>query len=64
MGLGIWTGYTGTAIGLGGVVGGLALGQRMWDKGVRKFWRDWKRLGGMLKGDLQVSPLDWMADRC
>ncbi|WVF66729.1 hypothetical protein IAT40_001471 [Kwoniella sp. CBS 6097] len=45
-----------TAVGLGllGVVASLALGQRMWGKAQRKFWKDWTRITGMMKGDLET----------
>lgn len=46
----------GTAGGLGllSIVGSLALGQKFWTGAQRKFWRDWNRVTGMLKGDLEV----------
>lgn len=46
----------GTAGGLGllSIVGSLALGQKFWAGAQRKFWRDWNRVTGMLKGDLEV----------
>lgn len=46
----------GTASGLGllSVVGSLALGQKFWAGAQKKFWRDWNRVTGMLKGDLEV----------
>ncbi|WVR04094.1 hypothetical protein IAU60_001093 [Kwoniella sp. DSM 27419] len=45
-----------TAAGLGilSVVSSLALGQKLWAKAQSKFWRDWKRITGMLKGDLET----------
>ncbi|WWC98869.1 hypothetical protein V866_005763 [Kwoniella sp. B9012] len=45
-----------TAVGLGilSVVASLALGQRLWGKAQKKFWRDWKRITGMMKGDLET----------
>ncbi|WRT65407.1 uncharacterized protein IL334_002350 [Kwoniella shivajii] len=45
-----------TAIGLGilSIVASLALGQRLWGRAQRKFWRDWKRITGMMKGDLET----------
>ncbi|WVW79700.1 hypothetical protein I302_101670 [Kwoniella bestiolae CBS 10118] len=45
-----------TALGLGilSVVASLALGQRLWGKAQKKFWRDWKRITGMMKGDLET----------
>ncbi|WVQ83505.1 hypothetical protein IAT38_005646 [Cryptococcus sp. DSM 104549] len=46
----------GTAGGLGllGVVASLAWGQRLWGKAQKKFWKDWDRVTGMLKGDLET----------
>lgn len=46
----------GTASGLGllSIVGSLALGQKLWAGAQKKFWRDWNRVTGMLKGDLEV----------
>lgn len=46
----------GTASGLGllSIVGSLALGQKLWGGAQKKFWRDWNRVTGMLKGDLEV----------
>lgn len=46
----------GTAGGLGllSIVGSLALGQKFWRGAQKKFWRDWNRVTGMLKGDLEV----------
>lgn len=46
----------GTASGLGllTIVGSLALGQKLWAGAQKKFWRDWNRVTGMLKGDLEV----------
>ncbi|OCF42512.1 hypothetical protein I317_03628 [Kwoniella heveanensis CBS 569] len=45
-----------TAVGLGllGVVASLAWGQRMWGKAQKKFWKDWTRITGMMKGDLET----------
>ncbi len=47
----------GTAIGLGILcaVGSVAMGQRLWLRAQKRFWKDWTRLTQMLKGDLQVS---------
>ncbi|KIR58036.1 hypothetical protein I314_06001 [Cryptococcus bacillisporus CA1873] len=46
----------GTASGLGllSIVGSLALGQKLWGGAQKKFWRDWNRVTGMLKGDLET----------
>ncbi|OXC65339.1 hypothetical protein AYX13_05582 [Cryptococcus neoformans] len=46
----------GTAGGLGllSIVGSLALGQKFWAGAQKKFWRDWNRVTGMLKGDLET----------
>ncbi|OWZ61402.1 hypothetical protein AYX15_06384 [Cryptococcus neoformans] len=46
----------GTAGGLGllSIVGSLALGQKFWGGAQKKFWRDWNRVTGMLKGDLET----------
>ncbi|WWC87559.1 uncharacterized protein L201_002449 [Kwoniella dendrophila CBS 6074] len=45
-----------TAIGLGllSIVSSIALGQKLWKKAQKKFWRDWFRITAMMKGDLQT----------
>jgi hypothetical protein len=52
---------TATAVGLLSVVLSAALGQRRWSTAQHKFWQEWDRTTGMLRGDLQedfVSALD------
>ncbi|ODN97240.1 hypothetical protein L198_03803 [Cryptococcus wingfieldii CBS 7118] len=47
---------TSTAGGLGvlSVVASLALGQTLWARAQKRFWKDWDRITGMLKGDLET----------
>ncbi|TYJ59017.1 hypothetical protein B9479_000005 [Cryptococcus floricola] len=47
---------TSTAGGLGvlSVVASLALGQTLWARAQKRFWKDWERITGMLKGDLET----------
>ncbi|WWD16806.1 hypothetical protein CI109_101238 [Kwoniella shandongensis] len=45
---------TATGLGLLSVVASLAMGQRLWGRAQKRFWRDWKRVTGMMKGDLQT----------
>lgn len=46
---------TACGFGLLSVVASLALGQRWWSKAQRTFWKDWERITGMLRGDLQTT---------
>ncbi|ODN76969.1 hypothetical protein L202_05532 [Cryptococcus amylolentus CBS 6039] len=48
---------TSTAGGLGvlSVVASLALGQTLWARAQKRFWKDWDRITGMLKGDLETK---------
>ncbi|KAK8861291.1 hypothetical protein IAR55_002110 [Kwoniella newhampshirensis] len=45
---------TATGLGLLSIVASLAMGQRLWGRAQKRFWRDWKRITGMMKGDLQT----------
>lgn len=38
-----------------GILASVRWGQERWLKAQNGFWADWHRVGGMLKGDLQVS---------
>jgi hypothetical protein len=44
---------TAGALGLLSVVSAAALGQRRWTTAQQKFWKEWDRATGMLRGDLQ-----------
>ncbi|ORY25235.1 hypothetical protein BCR39DRAFT_544538 [Naematelia encephala] len=48
---------SGSAAGLAilSVVASLALGQRLWARAQKHFWRDWSRITSMLKGDLETQ---------
>lgn len=52
--LSLVSGVTACGCGLLSIVTGLALGQRWWTRAQRNFWRDWERITGMLRGDLQT----------
>lgn len=49
------SGSTAVGFALLSAIGSVALGQRLWLRAQKRFWRDWTRLTHMLKGDLQVS---------
>lgn len=52
---------TAGALGLLSVISAAALGQRQWSTAQHKFWQQWDRATGMLRGDLQeefVAALD------
>jgi len=48
---------TETAAGLGilAIISSLALGQRVWGRAQRRFWKDFDRITKMLEGDLKVG---------
>ncbi|WWC68938.1 uncharacterized protein I206_102874 [Kwoniella pini CBS 10737] len=48
------SGATATGLGILSIVASLAFGQRLWGKAQKKFWRDWKRITNMMKGDLET----------
>ncbi|WWC59932.1 uncharacterized protein I303_102495 [Kwoniella dejecticola CBS 10117] len=48
------SGATAAGLGILSIVASLALGQRLWGKAQKKFWRDWKRITHMMKGDLET----------
>jgi hypothetical protein len=65
--LSLITGYAATGLGILGILSGLLLGQRWWQKSQAVFWKDWHRISSMLRGDLEVSrscPLRGQADLC
>ncbi|KAK4689708.1 hypothetical protein P7C73_g389, partial [Tremellales sp. Uapishka_1] len=51
----IVSGSTAAGLGILCVLSSLLLGQRLWERSQKRFWRDWDRITKMLKGDLQVQ---------
>nr|ODN98663.1 hypothetical protein L204_02627 [Cryptococcus depauperatus CBS 7855] len=46
---------TATGLGLLSIMGSLAAGQKLWERAQKSFWKDWKRVTRMLKGDLKAQ---------